>query len=99
MNERPKLVKGIVNVEGAGATPFMQGAAYGLSELPLAYDPRGHRCPDQLTTVDVAAAGDNPAYKLQKDPARKLKNFAAIPIAYALRRSAPLAAARRSRHS
>jgi pimeloyl-ACP methyl ester carboxylesterase len=81
MNERPQLVKGIVNVEGAGATPFMQGAAYGLSELPLAYDPPVTDA-SQLATVAVAAANGIAAYKLQKDPARKLKNFQAIPIAY-----------------
>ena len=37
MNERPQLVKGVVNVEGAGATPFMQGAVYGLRR---GFDPR-----------------------------------------------------------
>jgi pimeloyl-ACP methyl ester carboxylesterase len=81
MNERPQLVKGIVNVEGAGATPFMQGAAWGLSELPLAYDPPASD-PKELATVDVAAANGIPAYKMQKEPARKLKNFQGIPIAY-----------------
>lgn len=81
MNERPKLVKGIVNVEGAGATPFMQGASYGLSELPLAYEP-AVTDPAQLQTVDVGAANGDPAYKMQKEPARKLKNFVGIPIAY-----------------
>lgn len=96
MNERPRLVKGIVDVEGAGATPFMQGASYGLSELPLAYDPPVTD-PSQLATVDVAAANGNPAYKMQKDPARKLKNFVGIPIAYvtaerSTRRGAPVTA-------
>lgn len=96
MNERPMLVKGIVDVEGAGATPFMQGAVYGLSELPLAYDPPVTD-PSQLSTVDVAAANGNPAYKMQKDPARKLKNFIGIPIAYVTaersgRRGAPVTA-------
>jgi len=81
MNERPQLVKGIVNVEGGPAAPFMQGAAYGLAELPLAYDPPVKDA-SELATVDVAAANGIPAYKLQKDPARKLKNFQAIPIAY-----------------
>jgi pimeloyl-ACP methyl ester carboxylesterase len=37
-NERPKLVKAIVNVEGAGA-PFANGAVWGLTDVPLAYDP------------------------------------------------------------
>lgn len=96
MNERPMLVKGIVDVEGAGATPFMQGATYGLSELPLAYDPPVTD-PSQLSTVDVAAANGSPAYKMQKDPARKLKNFVGIPIAYvtaerSTRRGAPVTA-------
>jgi pimeloyl-ACP methyl ester carboxylesterase len=96
MNERPMLVKGIVNVEGAGAVPFMQGAAYGVSELPLAYDP-AVTDPGQLATVDVAAANGDPAYKLQKNPARKLKNFVGIPIAFvtaerSTRRGAPVTA-------
>jgi hypothetical protein len=59
----------------------MQGAAYGLSELPLAYDP-AVADPKELATVDVAAADGIPAYKIQKEPARKLKNFQGIPIAY-----------------
>jgi pimeloyl-ACP methyl ester carboxylesterase len=37
-NERPGLVKAIVNVEGGGA-PFSGGAAWGLTDVPLAYDP------------------------------------------------------------
>ena len=37
-NERPKLVKAIVNVEGAGA-PFGPGTPWGLTDVPLAYDP------------------------------------------------------------
>jgi pimeloyl-ACP methyl ester carboxylesterase len=37
-NERPALVKGIVNVEGAG-TPFGPGTPWGLTDVPIAYDP------------------------------------------------------------
>ena len=37
-NARPKLVKAIVNVEGAGA-PFANGAVWGLTDVPLVYDP------------------------------------------------------------
>ena len=37
-NERPKLVKAIVNVEGAGA-PFSPQTPWGLTDVPLAYDP------------------------------------------------------------
>jgi alpha-beta hydrolase superfamily lysophospholipase len=94
MNERPKLVKAIVNIEGAGATPFAQNAVWGLSELPLAYDPPASD-PSELKTIDVAAAGSDPAYKMQAEPARKLKNFQGIPIAYVTadrsgRRGAPV---------
>jgi hypothetical protein len=38
-NERPKLVKAIVNVEGAGANPFAQGNVWGVTDVPLVYDP------------------------------------------------------------
>jgi pimeloyl-ACP methyl ester carboxylesterase len=37
-NERPQLVKGIVNVEGGGA-PFSGATPWGLTDIPLAYDP------------------------------------------------------------
>jgi pimeloyl-ACP methyl ester carboxylesterase len=37
-NERPKLVKAIVNVEGGGA-PFSPATPWGLTDVPLAYDP------------------------------------------------------------
>jgi pimeloyl-ACP methyl ester carboxylesterase len=37
-NERPHLVKGIVNVEGGGA-PFSGGTPWGLTDIPLVYDP------------------------------------------------------------
>jgi pimeloyl-ACP methyl ester carboxylesterase len=38
-NERPHLVKGIVNVEGAAATPLGPGAEWGVTDIPLVYDP------------------------------------------------------------
>jgi pimeloyl-ACP methyl ester carboxylesterase len=81
MNERPKLVKAIVNVEGAGATPFARGSEWGLTELQMTYDPPASD-PKEIATVDVPAANGVPAYKLQAEPARKLKNFQGIPIAY-----------------
>jgi len=81
-NERPKLVKGIVNVEGAGANPFGRGSEWGLTELPMTYDPPVSD-PKEIVTVDVPAVSNGtPAYKLQQEPARKLKNFQGIPIAY-----------------
>jgi pimeloyl-ACP methyl ester carboxylesterase len=74
-NERPKLVKAIVNVEGAGA-PFGNTTPWGLTDVPLLYDPAASD-PSQLATRDVPGG-----YKLQAEPARKLRNLAGIPIAY-----------------
>jgi pimeloyl-ACP methyl ester carboxylesterase len=79
-NERPQLVKAIVNVEGAGA-PFGNGTPWGLTDIPLVYDPPASE-PSQLATKEVAAANGVPAYKLQAEPARKLKNLQGIPIVY-----------------
>jgi len=79
-NERPGKVKAILNVEGGGA-PFQGTSAYGLTQTPLVYDPPVTD-PAQLTTRDVAAANGIPAYKLQAEPARKLKNLMGVPIAY-----------------
>jgi pimeloyl-ACP methyl ester carboxylesterase len=73
-NERPKLVKAIVNVEGGGA-PFANGAVWGLTDVPLVYEP-------PVSDPAQLAARDAGAYKLQAEPARKLKNLAGIPIAY-----------------
>jgi hypothetical protein len=36
--------------------------------------------PKELATRDVAASGITPAYKLQAEPARKLKHLQGIPI-------------------
>ena len=80
-NERPQLVKAIVSVEGAGANPFGNGSPWGLTDLPLAYDPPVSD-PKEFVTRDVPAADGAPAYKLQADPVRKLKNLQGIPIAY-----------------
>jgi pimeloyl-ACP methyl ester carboxylesterase len=77
-NERPALVKAIVNVEGAGM-PFGFGSGWGLTDIPLVYDPPASD-PKEIATRDVAASGITPAYKLQAEPARKLKNLQGIPI-------------------
>lgn len=73
-NARPKLVKAIVNVEGAGA-PFGNGTPWGLTDVPLEYDP-------PVSDLSQLATRDAGGYKLQAEPARKLKNLAGIPIAY-----------------
>jgi pimeloyl-ACP methyl ester carboxylesterase len=79
-NERPQLVKAIVNVEGGGA-PFTPGTPWGITDIPLAYDPPVSD-PKDLATREVQAADGKAAYKLQADPVRKLKNLQGIPIAY-----------------
>ncbi len=80
-NERPKLVKAIVNVEGAGA-PFSPQTPWGLTDIPLAYEPAVSD-PSEFATQDVAALNGVPAYKLQAEGrVRKLKNLAGIPIVF-----------------
>ena len=92
-NERPNLVKAIVNVEGGGAavrggnTVGAHRRADGLRSAGrrsvAARDARRDRAPDGAT------------YKLQADPARKLKNLQGIPID--LRRRRAVGAKRRAR--
>jgi pimeloyl-ACP methyl ester carboxylesterase len=81
-NERPKLVKAIVNFEGGGA-PFGGGTPWGLTATPLAYDPPASD-PSQIATREVAPpAGSNAQpYRLQVEPARRLKNLQGIPMVY-----------------
>ena len=78
-NERPNLVKAIINVEGGGQ-PFAAGTPWGLTDVPMVYDPPAAD-PSQLATRDVPGAG-GATYKLQADPARKLKNLQNIPTIY-----------------
>jgi pimeloyl-ACP methyl ester carboxylesterase len=80
-NERPNLVKAILNVEGGGGAPFAGQNSWGLTLVPLAYDPPVSD-PKALVTRDVGATDSVPAYKLQAEPAHKLKNLGGIPIAY-----------------
>ena len=78
-NERPNLVKAIVNVEGAGQ-PFAAGTPWGLTDIPMVYEPPASD-PSQLATRDVTAPG-GATYRLQADPARTLKNLQSIPTIY-----------------
>jgi pimeloyl-ACP methyl ester carboxylesterase len=78
-NERPNLVKAIVNVEGGGG-PLTPQTPWGLTAVPLAYDPPVSD-PKEIASRDVTPAAGQP-YKLQADPVRKLKNLQGIPIAY-----------------
>jgi len=76
---RPNLVKGIVCIEGAGS-PFSGQNIWGLSSIPVAYDPPAAD-PSQIKTraVTPSEPGQQP-YRLQEEPARKLKNLQGIPI-------------------
>jgi pimeloyl-ACP methyl ester carboxylesterase len=78
-NDRPNLVKAIINVEGGGQ-PFANGTPWGLTDVPLVYDPPANN-PAQLQTRDVAGPNGT-TYKLQADPPRKLKNLLNIPTIY-----------------
>ena len=81
-NERPNLVKAIVNVEGGGA-PFGAATPWGVTAVPLVYDPPVTDVA-QLTTREVTQPAGSKAqpYRLQTDPAHKLKNLQGIPMVY-----------------
>lgn len=84
---RPALVKAVVAVEPAGP-PFEnmviaegKARAWGLTDLPLTYDPPAAG-PDDLAP-ELQAAPDHPDLVRcwqQKAPARRLKNLAGLPV-------------------
>src|SRR5204862_1748977 len=76
---RPHLVKGIICIEGGGA-PFGGQNIWGLSTIPVAYDPPV-AAPSEIKTrlVTPAEAGIQP-YRPQGEPARTRKNLHGIPI-------------------
>jgi pimeloyl-ACP methyl ester carboxylesterase len=76
---RPNLVKGIVCIEGGGA-PFAGQNIWGLSTIPVRFDPPV-ATPSEIKTREGAPSepGVQP-YRLQAEPARKLKNLLGIPI-------------------
>jgi pimeloyl-ACP methyl ester carboxylesterase len=84
---RPQLVKGIVALEPSGP-PFHNVAPgepkarpYGITDLPVTYDPPITE-PAQIRTKrqEKADAEGLITCTLQEEPARKLVNFAKIPI-------------------
>jgi len=81
-NERPNLVKAIVNFEGGGA-PFGAGAPWGLTAVPLVYDPPASD-PSQIVTREITPPPGSvmQPYSLQAEPIRTLKNLRGIPIVY-----------------
>src|SRR5262249_56915612 len=76
---RPNLVKGIVAIEGGGQ-PFAGANVWGMSTIPVAYDPPAS-APSEIKTkrVEAPEPGVN-AYLLQEEPTRKLKHLQNIPI-------------------
>lgn len=81
-NERPHLVKGIVNLEGAGA-PFSPQTPWGLTDIPLAFDPPVSDAKElETATVNPPEGSGMQPYKLQAEPVRKRNNLQSIPIAY-----------------
>ena len=80
-NERPRLVKGIINVEGGGAAAFQGQNIWGVVDVPAVFDPPVSD-PTELATKDVTSASGQ-TYKLQADGhVRKLPNLQGIPIVY-----------------
>ena len=84
---RPELVKGIVAIEPSGP-PFHNAAkdnpkarAYGITDIPVAYDPPIISAADiQTAQQSQPDAPDLIACTLQKESARKLVNFQNIPV-------------------
>jgi pimeloyl-ACP methyl ester carboxylesterase len=84
---RPQLVKGIVALEPSGP-PFHNAAPgdpkarpYGITDLPVTYDPPVSEAAQIKTKrQDKADAEGLITCTLQEEPARKLVNFAKIPV-------------------
>ena len=76
---RPKLVKGIVAVEGGGQ-PFGGANVWGMSTIPVAYDPPVSD-PSELKLKEIPSPEPGVAtWKLQEGTPRRLKNLQGIPI-------------------
>ena len=76
---RPNLVKGIVAIEGGGQ-PFTGQNIWGMSTVPVAYEPPALD-PAEIKTKLVTPTEPNvQPYRLQEEPARKLKNLRSVPI-------------------
>jgi pimeloyl-ACP methyl ester carboxylesterase len=85
MEVRPKLVKGVVVVEGAGGQAYGPQSRWGLINLPLEYDPPVSDPSEIRTKVVEPSPADKELgvqpYRIQEEPARKLKNWQGIPVA------------------
>lgn len=84
---RPELVKGILAIEPMGP-PFqdavfdnLTGRAYGLTDIPLTYNPPVTDTTAPLTTQTFQTANANlSSCILQAEPARQLVNLRHIPV-------------------
>lgn len=82
---RPGLVKSIIAVEPIGP-PFMEfpdgrgGLPWGLTAIPLTYDPPAADASELATEVRPAPGPDLLDCKVQAEPARKLPNLSGFPI-------------------
>lgn len=91
---RPQLVKGIVALEPSGP-PFHNVApgdpkarAFGITDLPVEYDPPVQEAKEIRIERQEKADGDGLINcTLQAEPARKLVNFSQIPIMIAVSES------------
>jgi len=84
-DRRPNLVKGIFAMEING-NPFAAQLRWGITASQIAYDPPVTD-PAQFQLVDRTAPPDSPRpvvspFKVQAEPARKLKNLQGIPIGW-----------------
>jgi pimeloyl-ACP methyl ester carboxylesterase len=79
---RPKLVKGLIIIESGGGGPFSQQNVWGLTTIPMTYDPPVTD-PSQIKkqAVTLVEAGVAP-YQLQEEPARRLTNIKGIPMVF-----------------
>jgi hypothetical protein len=84
---RSDLVKGIVQLEPSGP-PFTlrppfgvePAFAFGLSDLPIGYDPPAGQHAEKIeTTIEPAIDDDHDECIMQKSPAKQLTNLAKIP--------------------
>ncbi len=84
-DRRPSLVKGIICMEING-NPFERQLRWGLTALPMTYDPPASTLAD-FRFAEHTPPADSPRpianpYKLQAEPARQWKNLKGIPIAW-----------------
>lgn len=84
---RPKLVKGLVQLEPSGPPftlrpPFGNDPAFafGLTDLPIGYEPpAGDKAQNIKTVIEPAIDADHDDCIMQRSPAKQLTNLGGIP--------------------